>query len=571
MDGALGRLRLVSGAWLFLFAATHLTNHALGLISLAAAERGREVFLAFWRLPPVEASLALAALVHVGLALRGLWRRRTLPRGRGEILQLGLGLAIPFLLAPHVLATGWLSRCCGVTDSYAYLLGSIWPDAAARQSALTLVVWLHGCVGMHRWLRLKPGYRRHLPWLLVAATLLPALALTGFVSAGRETAAFQRLDPQGWRELAASEAWPDPATKAALLAAPGRWILRGFAAAVLLVLLLRGLRALRQRRFRVRLLYPGGREVSVPCGFTVLEASVLHGIPHASVCGGRGRCSTCRVRVGRGRGLLPEPSPEERRVLARIGAPADVRLACQLRPTATLHVTPLMPAAATAARDALRPMRPAHGVEREVAVLFCDLRGFTRLSEGRLPYDTVYLLNRYFAAIGEAVEAAGGRVDKFIGDGAMAVFGVADPPGRAVPAALGGARAVAGALARLNAELALELAEPLRVAIGLHVGVAILGEMGHGGGRALTAIGDAVNVASRLETAAKELDVELLASDAVARHAPGILDGYPRREIDLRGRAGRVGVRLVAAAGDLPLPAAPGPGGARRATPWWPA
>jgi adenylate cyclase len=547
-----GRVRLATGLLLFLFAATHLVNHALGLVSLAAAEAGRSVFLAFWRLAPIELLLLLALLLHAGLGLARLWQRRSLRLPPVETLQLVLALLIPVYLTGHVLGTGWLHRCCGLTDSYAYVLGNLWPDGAWRQTVLVLVVWLHGTIGLHRWLRLEPGYRHLQPWLLAGAALLPALALAGFVSAGREVAAFKALDPAGWSALGAMEGWPlDEATRRRWASEPAAWIVRGFLALALLILAGRALRALHERRRRVRLTYPGGRVVSVPRGLTVLEASRLAGIPHAAVCGGRGRCSTCRVRVGRGRELLPPPSALERRVLARIAAAPDVRLACQLRPTAALALTPLMPAAATT-RDVLGLMSPGQGTEREIAVLFADLRGFTRLSEGRLPYDTVFILNRYFAVMGEAIEGAGGRVDKFIGDGVMALFGLEQPPEAAARAALAAARTMAEALTRLNRELALELDEPLRMGMGLHLGHAILGEIGHGRARALTAIGDTVNVASRLEALTKELGCQLVVSAAVTRHLGMALDGFPEREVDLRGREGRLRVRLVEDAAALP-------------------
>ena len=124
-------------------------------------------------------------------------------------------------------------------------------------------------------------------------------------------------------------------------------------------------------------------------------------------------------------------------MLARIGAPPDVRLACQTRPTARSRRDAADAGYGwTRGRCAERD-GPGHGVEREIAVLFADLRGFTRLSEGRLPYDTVFILNRYFKAMGEAIEGAGGRVDKFIGDGIMALFGLESGAGRG---GAGGAR-----------------------------------------------------------------------------------------------------------------------------------
>ena len=295
----------------------------------------------------------------------------------------------------------------------------------------------------------------------------------------------------------------------------------------------------------------------------MLEASRARGIPHASVCGGRGRCSTCRVRLGKGAAALPPPSSEERRVLARIKAPADVRLACQIRPSADLTVTPLMPAdAGTPA--VMSEMDPRSGVEREMAVLFADLRGFTHFSEGRLPYDTVFVLNRYFAMMGEEIERAGGRVDKFIGDGIMALFGLNTGPEPAARAALAAARRMAEALGRLNLELAAELDEPLRMGIGLHLGHAIVGEMGHGRAVSLTAIGDTVNVASRLEALTKELGCQLIVSERLARRADIDLEDFPLHEVDLRGRAGRLAVRLIADAHQLPEP-----GTDEDARRWW--
>lgn len=543
---------MASGLFLFLFVVCHLANHALGLVSLAAMEAGRAVFLALWRLPPVELALVLALLAHPALALWRLWERRTWRMPMVELVQMTLGLLIPFYLTVHVLGTGWLHRCCGVIDSYAYLLANLWPDRAVGQIILLTIVWLHGTIGVHRWLRLKPRYRLLRPWLLVLATVLPLLALGGFISAGRELATVQASDPARWAELARPQPWAlDQEFRRRYVGAPEQWIIGGFCAVLAALLALRTLRWAAQQRRLVRLSYPDGRQVSVPRGFSVLEASIVSGIPHAAVCGGRGRCSTCRVRVGRGREHLPPPTAAEQRVLARIAAPPDVRLACQIRPQAALAVTPLMPASA-GPREVLQVMGPAQGVERTVAVLFCDLRGFTKLSQERLPYDTVFILNRYFAAMGEAIEVAGGQVDKFIGDGIMALFGVNGSAASAARAAIDATRRMAVALDRLNQELAVELEEPLRMGIGLHLGPAILGRMGYGQSRPLTAIGDTVNLASRLEALTKELGCQLIVSDAVARYAPEVLQDYPLREIDVRGRDGRLPVRLVDEATHLP-------------------
>src|ERR1700694_1012110 len=99
------------------------------------------------------------------------------------------------------------------------------------------------------------------------------------------------------------------------------------------------------------------------------------------------------------------------------------RRSCGSRPRGAVEVTPLLPPFAQAA-DGRRRIDLAQGSEREIAILFADIRDFTALSEGRLPYDVVFVLNRYFAAIGLAVESAGGRVDQFMRDGGLALFRV---------------------------------------------------------------------------------------------------------------------------------------------------
>jgi adenylate cyclase len=334
--------------------------------------------------------------------------------------------------------------------------------------------------------------------------------------------------------------------------------LLGLVAAVLLARQVRG--ALAARRAGGKLRYRDhvrrrDRTLDLHPGASVLEMVRAAGIPHASVCGGRGRCSTCRIRVGAGAEALPEPDANEREVLDRILAPAGVRLACQIRPTRSLEVTPLLPAAATA-RDGLQPVGHLPGEEREVAVLFADMRDFTRLSEDRLPFDVVFVLNRYFAAMGEAVHEAGGRVDKFVGDGVMALFGVETNVEDGCRRALAAARLMAEKLVELNHALAGDVPEPLRIGIGIHVGPVIVGDMGYGAARGVTAIGDVVNVASRLEAMTKELGIQLIVSEDVAARGDVDLDAFDRREVDLRGRAGTLSVRLIGSARELPRQAA---------------
>ncbi|MDA0220134.1 MAG: adenylate/guanylate cyclase domain-containing protein [Proteobacteria bacterium] len=548
------RLRLVSGLVLFAFVACHLANHALGLWSLAWMEAGREVFLALWRNWPMTVLFYGAMFVHVVCALQVLARRRSLRMSWRDGLQVLLGLAMPLLVAAHVAGTRLAHELWNIEDGYAYVLYAIWIDdidEGVIQTLLLLAIWLHGVIGLANWLRLKPWYRRAQPWLLSGAVLLPVLALAGIAQGTRQVAAL--AGQPGWLAQLGERSGLAPVADQVIAMVNGA---RPVVAAVM-VLLLGGLLAWRlardaaaRRRRPPRLSYPDGRTVEIYPGMTVLEASQKAGIPHASICGGRGRCSTCRIRTGPGGEHLSEPSVQEQRVLDRIAAPPSVRLACQLRPTADLAVAPLLQPHEAAGR-VLAPISPSGGEERDIAVLFADLRGFTALAEDRLPYDTVFVLNRYFAAMGGAIEAAGGQIDKFVGDGVMALFGLRGTSSDGCRQAVDAARRMGTALAVLNDSLKAELPAPLRIGIGIHAGPAVVGEMGYGPALHVTAIGDVVNAASRLESATKELGVELVISGETLQRAGLDATAMQRHALDVRGRRNKVDAWAGAIA-DLP-------------------
>jgi adenylate cyclase len=406
-------------------------------------------------------------------------------------------------------------------------------------------------IGLHFWLRVRPWYSRLQPAALVLAVLVPVVSLLGLIEAGRQVAALA-ADPGWMRDAFARMNLPSPETRAALdeIIDGLSWFFGAAIAAVLLARIAR--RVWRRRHGVVRVGYPDGRLVEVTPGTSVLEASRIAGIPHASVCGGRGRCSTCRVRVRGEIHSIDPPSANELRVLRRIGARPNIRLACMLRPRGAVEVTPLLPPLAVAA-DGRRRVDFVQGSEREIAILFADIRGFTALSEGRLPYDVVFVLNRYFAAMGRAVESAGGRVDKFIGDGVMALFGIESGARSGCREALAAARLMSERLGELNESLGTELDQPLRIGIGIHCGPVIVGEMGYGNAVAITAIGDAVNTASRLENLTKTYDCELVVSEDTVRNAGLDLAVFPRHEIEIRGKRDMLAVRTLDRAADVTL------------------
>ena len=548
----LNRIRLTSGLILFAFVLSHLANHALGILSLAAMDRGLAVFQAVWSTVPALVLVYAALLAHLAVALWSIWRRHSLRLRSWEWAQLLLGLAIPLLLIEHVLGTRAASTLHATDPDYRLVMFVYWvnaPVTGITQALLLIAAWVHGCLGLHYWLRTKPGYTRLAPGLLALATLVPALSLAGYVAGGVEVMALARQP--GWVDAVLTDA--GVTYEAGVFVADSTNVARlGLVGLIALPFAARFARhAWRQRTRLPRLRYPDGRVVAILPGSTVLETSRAAGIPHASVCGGRGRCSTCRVRIDSGAETLPLPSAAESKVLDRVRAGPNVRLACLIRPTADLTITPLLPSTATPREGFARSATQA-GQEVEIAVLFADLRGFTRLSEGRLPYDTVFLLNRYFAVMGHEIEAAGGRVDKFIGDGIMALFGIGQGPIEAGRSALRAARGMARALERLNDGLAADLPAPLRMGMGVHLGPVIVGEMGYGTVKNLTAIGDTVNLASRLEGLTKDYAVQLVVSEALTHRSITDLTAYAAESVTVRGKSTTLAIRLVPDAATLP-------------------
>ncbi|TXL72079.1 adenylate/guanylate cyclase domain-containing protein [Vineibacter terrae] len=547
----IGQIRLYSGLVLFGYAALHLSNHVLLLGPLRLANDVLAAVAAFWHSPPGTVVLYGALLAHVALALWSFVRRRHLRLVRSEWLQLVLGLAILPVGITHFVANRGSAELHDVPPNYLWVLLSVGDSwlGALQQMGLALIVWIHGCIGIHAWLRLKPSYRRWLPSLFGFAVALPVLALAGTLAGARQVSELA-ADPERLREMLQALGITAEVSQELYRLSN---LLKMIAGAILVAALAaRPLRDLWERRHGVvRIRYSADRVVVVPAGPSLLEISRGAGVPHPGVCGGRGRCSTCRVRIGGpDRARLPEPTTVEAKVLARIGAPPNVRLACQIHPPAgDYHVTPLM-SPSVGPSDAWR-RSSGHGSERFIAVLFADIRGFTALSEGRLPFDVVFVVNRYFRAMGGAIESAGGHVDKFIGDGVMALFGIDGDPQRAAQQALDAARRMSLALKDLNDTLSADLDLRLRIGIGVHAGPAIVGEMGYGQALSLTAIGDMVNTASRLESMTKELACELVVSHDLLERAGVMLDDVPRHEIDVRGRRGKLVVYAIADAATL--------------------
>ena len=543
---SLRQVRLISGVVMFAYLLSHYLNHALGNISLEALASGVSLHVAFWQFLPVTILFYAACLVHTALGIWALYERRQFRWKAIEPLQLALGLSVPMMIIAHIIGIRLGQTLFGHERLYPQVLFLYWiwaPQKIWLMLAVMTIAWVHGCIGLYLWLRMRAFYQRAAPFLLAAAVLIPTLSMLGFYQSGRMVI---DNDSAEWRAETQSERQIGTRAEAQVLDRITDYFLYGYFGLIGIALLARGARTINERRRgMINLSYGNGRTVRVPRGFSVLEASLRNNVPHASVCGGRARCSTCRIRIIGDHSELPEPSQREAFVLGRVGTPdPSIRLACQLRPDCDLSFFQLfLPHTMSTDGHESNPTRI--GQERYLVSLFVDMRGSTQLAEKRLPFDTVFIVNRFLGAVSQAVIESGGRPNQFVGDGMLALFGLAAGRQQACRQALRAAAMIGANIDELNRFLEHDLREPIRFGIGINGGEVIVGDIGYRDHMVFTALGDPVNVAARLQDMTKTLACELVVSDEVRETAGVAEDALPAQEVAIRGRNEPMIVRTV--------------------------
>jgi len=546
-------LRLASALVLLAFVICHLTGHCLLLVSFEDAEAAQKALMYPWRTWLGTGLLSAAVLIHFINALWSIYIRRSLRIIRWEWTQLSLGLCIPALLIPHVLSTRIAESLLDVTNYYSTVLIVQWlvfPWLGALQVTAVITVWTHACIGVHYWLRTKAWYPAWRPLMFACALLLPTLALAGYVTAGNQILREAKNPDYVSTSLADSNITD---TTIADIGRMERLSWSIYLGLVLLPFAGRGLRDWYLRRQRpIMLSHSSGRRVPILPGATVLETLRQHGIAHASVCGGRGRCTTCRILVTKGLDRLPVAKDLEAAALVRIGASAGMRLACQVHPASDISVMPLLAADASAIDGTVRG--GLEGRERPITVVFVDMRGSTTLGEAKLPYDVLFILNQFFHEMTKALVATNGHYSQFTGDGLMALYGLdaADPASGAADA-LRGAREMLTSLEQLNHRLRGDLREPLRIGIGIHHGEAIVGAMGPPRSQIITAIGDTVNTCARLESLTKEYECAVVLSRPAAEAGGFKLEGRELHQAPVKGRMEPVQFYTLSGLADLAI------------------
>jgi adenylate cyclase len=339
------RVRLVSGLILLLFVAGHLSNLALGLVSVDTMEQWRSVLLMPWQTGFGQALLLAVAIIHSGLGLVSLASRHSLAMSRTDWVQLLLGLATPPLLVNHVVGLQVTSDLVvRFSADYGYVLAVYWryaPLLALQQLLLVVTVWAHGAIGLYSAVVLKPAWPRLAPIVVPILFAIPILALLGFAHAG-ETVLARLGSDAGWRTLVEQNLRLLQQVGHRLdVIESGVFLVYGVAVAFAIGVLV--INIMGHRRTRVLVCYDGGPTAVGRVGMSVLEVSRANDIPHASVCGGRARCGTCRIIVPADADL-DAPGEAELATLHRVKAPAGARLACQAhllgRPVSVRRVYP---------------------------------------------------------------------------------------------------------------------------------------------------------------------------------------------------------------------------------------
>ena len=538
-------LRLGTGLILALYVLQHLINHSFGIVSIEAAEAYRKTVGALFQNPLGLVLLYGAILFHATIALRFVYRLSSLRLSRWQWMQLIMGLSILPLMVGHAVGNRGYDLLGEVDPNYYYVVTSLLlkPEFQIKLGLLILVIWIHMVIGLHFWLRLRKGYRRFVPVAYALVMLIPTLSYVGVFNMLRQASGWlndeDRLD-----EIYAANFEMDLDDVEFLQGLESQsWIVMiGLLAVTLILRQIRIVVQARQGTYAIS--HSGGSTVRALHGVSLLEALRNARIPHASVCGGRARCTTCRVRVGSGLKDLAPPNKLEASALARIGAGVDVRLACQLHPSSDLAITPLV-----LANQSLSKTLHSGGVqghEEYVVAMFVDMRGSTDLGERVLAYDVVFILNRFFTELSDALSESNGHYAQFAGDGLMALYGL-DPQrkDKACRDALSGAQEMFRRIDKLNQQLHNEFGETVKMGIGIHGGEAIVGTMGPPKTPLLTAVGDNINIAARLEAQTKAEGCDLIVSlDTLKRESLDYPDSTAR-DIRVRGRDKPVSVCMM--------------------------
>jgi adenylate cyclase len=293
----------------------------------------------------------------------------------------------------------------------------------------------------------------------------------------------------------------------------------------------------------------GDRSIKVEEGQTILSASLAAGIPHYHACGGNAKCSTCRILVIKGIEHITPQTEAEKALQKILFFPPNVRLACQsyvegspihvhriIRDETDIHLY--------IDEDTQSDLQNI-GEEKELALLFLDIKNFTPFIENYLAFDVIHVMRRLFGLFRKCIELNSGQIIETAGDGLYAVFGFKEDVATAVNNAYKAGFSILEELDKFNEQyLEKYFNHFFQVGIGLHAGNVIVGNVGIGVNNNLTVMGLPVNVASRLQAATRELNNSFV----VSKDVYDLLEDPPASDainLDLKGIKYHLPVYLV--------------------------
>ncbi|MGH7884603.1 MAG: adenylate/guanylate cyclase domain-containing protein [Thermodesulfobacteriota bacterium] len=287
----------------------------------------------------------------------------------------------------------------------------------------------------------------------------------------------------------------------------------------------------------IRIIYENEKTVEVDnLDLTLLEISLTNEIPHVHACGGMARCSTCRVIVLENSENCLPPNEMEIELADKKGFEHNIRLGCQMKVKGPLKLRRLVFDESDIKLSAQN--KETTGKEKRVAIMFTDIRNFTGFSEKHLCYDIVHILNRYFFEMGRVINENDGYIDKYMGDGIMAIFGLEnEDPFSICRSAVKAGLEMFSVLKSFNVYLEKYFNTSFQIGVGIHFGEALVGELGHPSKTQFSAIGDVVNIASRVESATKAAKAPFLITEAVYSQIKNIVKtGKIVRDAELKGK-----------------------------------
>jgi len=283
---------------------------------------------------------------------------------------------------------------------------------------------------------------------------------------------------------------------------------------------------------------------------TILQASLEAGIPHYHACGGKARCSTCRIVIHEGEEKLSPPNKAELKLRKQKKFPCNVRLACQTRVTASdVKIQRIIKDEADLdlyvygkSSENIQTV----GDEKSMAFFFLDIRNFTPFIEKHLPFDVIHIVRRLNILFSEVITQHKGKIIEYSGDGIYAVFGFDEPVNEAVNNACNAGNQILSSIQKLNKNYIVKYFDyKIDVGIGLHAGRVIVGKTRVKENNPYTVMGFPVNVASRLESSTKELNNNFIVSEYVYDMLTD-QNGLPeQKQINLKGVSEPFLVRLM--------------------------